>query len=184
MENAPDTETPTAAAATAHRLGSGFGGPEGIPPIPPPPPPPPRTTSTSLGVVPSYETELKLLFYGDPNWAVEPVSDNGSAACTGCFALFYCLQSHMITCNTQRVQAQEGRGASHEPKSTGGWGAGRVLVPWELLLVKCIHGNGDAQQSGPVVLRVVHQALATCLTPALLHPVFCAALHRCGTTLT
>jgi hypothetical protein len=83
MENAPETETPTAAAATAgpHRLGSGFGGPEGIPPIPPPPPPPPRTTTTSLGAPPSYEAELKLLFYGDPNWAVEPVSGSEEIGC-------------------------------------------------------------------------------------------------------
>jgi hypothetical protein len=63
------------------RLGGSFSGPDGMPGPPPipPPPPPPRTGSTSLGLggVPTYEAELKLLFFGDPSWAVEPVS----AAC-------------------------------------------------------------------------------------------------------
>lgn len=60
----------------ARRLGGSFSGPDGlVPPHIPPPPPPPRTGSAALGGPPlTYEGELKLLFFGDPTWAVEPVS--------------------------------------------------------------------------------------------------------------
>lgn len=75
MEEAPDTETPTASSGV-HRLGS-FSVADGGS-LPPPPPPPPRTSSTTLGLAggpPSYDAELKLLFFGDPALGLEPVSE-------------------------------------------------------------------------------------------------------------
>jgi hypothetical protein len=95
IEEAPDVETPTAAAAAAaggggpHRMSSGFGSAEGAaggPPPMPPPPPPPRTSSSQLPAQ-SFDAELKLMFFGDPAWGVEPVrarwlfGGGGGASC-------------------------------------------------------------------------------------------------------